>query len=40
MVSEIRAAVGVSHRCLAAQYGVSRSLIGKIIRREKWAHIP
>lgn len=34
------AAGGESHATLAARYGVGKSTIGRIVRREKWAHVP
>lgn len=42
-VIEIRArhaAGGISHRRLAAQFGMSRPAISEIIRRKTWRHIP
>lgn len=39
-VREIREATGVSQRRLADRYGVKQGLIGLIIRRKIWRHIP
>jgi len=33
------AAVGVTHKRIAAQFGVSRSQIGKIVNRINWDHV-
>ena len=38
-VRKIRAAKGLLLRELAAQYGVSPNTIGKVRRREQWAHV-
>lgn len=41
-IREIRekyAAGDITHRRLAVEYGVTHSVIGRIIRREKWAHV-
>jgi len=38
-VLEIRAATGRTHRELAYEYGVDQGTIGKITRRETWAHL-
>ena len=41
-VTEMRAlaAYGVMQKDLAVQFGVGRSQVGKIVRRENWKHIP
>ena len=42
-VLEIRrlyAAGGISQRKLAKEFGVSKSLIGYIVSRTLWAHVP
>lgn len=39
-VYAIRATKGASYRELAAQYGVCKSTIGHILRREHWSHLP
>lgn len=42
-VKEIRRlykAGGTSHRALAREFGVSKSLITQILNREWWAHVP
>ena len=36
-VLDIRATQGLSHRKLAAQYGVSHYTIGQVMRRQRWA---
>jgi hypothetical protein len=40
-VREIRAAAaeGVLHKDLAAQYGVSRSAVGLLVKRKTWSHV-
>ena len=42
-VSQMRAiheSGGISHTQLAAQFGVTRGLVGFIIKREIWKHVP
>lgn len=38
-VIAIRAAVGKSQRAIAAEYGLSKSTIGHILRRKTWRHL-
>lgn len=34
-----RAAAGETHRSIARVYGVSKTCVGEIVRRENWAHV-
>jgi hypothetical protein len=38
-VMAIRVAQGVTHRALAAEFGVSHNIVGRIRRRQKWTHL-
>jgi hypothetical protein len=40
LARKLYAAGGVSHELLGAMFGVTKSVMGKTIRRQLWAHVP